>query len=78
VYLCSDINTSQGEIVTFESNNAEGRLKNEQQILLEIDSSLGNPEGKTPSMINELRHERRRTVLSIIALDNSVNRTQAA
>ena len=64
--------------MTFETVNAEARRKNEQQILETIEMSLNNLEGKTPSMIDELRHERRRTVMSIIALDNTQNRTQAA
>ena len=60
--------------MTFETVNAEARRKNEQQILETIEMSLNNPEGKTPSMIDELRHEHRRTVMSIIALDNVANR----
>ena len=64
--------------MTFETVNTEARRKNEQQILETIEMSLNNLEGKTPSMIDELRHERRRTVMSIIALDNTQNRTQAA
>jgi hypothetical protein len=64
--------------VTFEQSHATGRLENEQQILQAIETSLDSPEGKTPSMIAELQHEYRRTMLSIIALNNTENRTQAA
>ncbi len=64
--------------MTLEHFDANRRRIHETEILSAIETSLGDLDGKTPSMIEELKVEHRRTLLSIVALNNAANRTQAA
>lgn len=64
-----------------ERTQMYSRRDNEKQILAAIEESLGQTEGKTPSMITELEQERdktRRAILSGAALDRTINHSQAA